>query len=351
MSEAQSIILPVATPPEGGSLGTILKNSFVLYRGHFGPFTRVLLVPVGLMMVGAYACIGLSHLYINRIEQAMGGLNVGNIGFFLLGLLLVMLGPLLLLKKGVLDYAIYMASLCSNTAEVLNGKKPDFEGAYAAIAKEKFKPYMALLTAYLVIPLLAFLPFIMGSILAGLIQAEGLPALIFGMGLLLSLGAGIICTVCLILLSFIFQIVAFEKLTLNPLPAFLESSRMVFQAPFRTLSLQIILMILTGTLLPFPLAGLLRLLRLTFVLDFLHRGFVDSLLLNIAPESGWGDVLPYYDWIYGFLRNNTPAIAASLTDTLVMAIITSLLLPLGTFAFTLLYWDIQSRLKNKLSGN
>jgi hypothetical protein len=351
MSEAQSIIPPVETPPKGASPGEILKKSFVLYLSHFGPFTHVLLAPVGLMVVGAYACIGLSHLYIEQAEIFLGGYTPGNIGFVLLGLLVVMLGPFLLFKKGLIDYAIYMASLCGNAMDVLNGKAPDFKETYTAFAKEKFKPYIVLLTAYLLVPLLAFLPFITGSLLAGLIRAEGVPALVFGSGLLLSLGAGIISTIGLILLSFIFQVAAFEKLNLNPLPALLQSSRMVLHAPFRTLILQVILMILTGTVLPLPLSGLLRLLGLALPLDFLHRGFVDSLLSDIAPESGWGDYIPYYDWIYGFLCSHVQAISASLSDTLVMATITSLLLPLGTFAFTMLYWDVQSGRENKHPDN
>jgi hypothetical protein len=351
MSEAQSIIPPVETPRKGASPGEILKKSVGLHLHHFGPFTRVLLAPVGLMVVSAYACIGLSHLYIEQAEIFLGGYTPGNIGFVLLGLLAVMLGPFLLFKKGLIDYAIYMASLCGNAMDVLNGQVPDFKEAYTAFAKEKLTPYFILLTAYLLVPLLAFLPFIMGSILAGLIQTKGVPALVFGSGLLLSMGAGVISTFALILLSFIFQVAAFEKLTLNPLPALLQSSRMVLHAPFRTLILQVILMILTGTVLPLPLAGLFRLLGLTFPLDFLHRGFVDSLLSDIAPESGWGDYIPYYDWIYGFLLGHAQAISASLSNTLVMSMITSLLLPLGTFAFTLLYRDVQSGRENKHPGN
>jgi hypothetical protein len=64
-------------------------------------------------------------------------------------------------------------------------------------------------------------------------------------------------------------------------------------------------------------------------------------LKGAAPVGDTASLFPGYGQMFQMLEENNLSIAKSLTDTVLGVLVTSLLLPLGTLAFTRIYWDIR----------
>lgn len=335
-------------PTGNHTFGRILAESFKLYLMHGWPFTRPLLLPMAMIILGLYGCIGLTSLYLKAMEPYLDGPL--SIILVLLGFFLIFCVTFLVLKTGFLQYIFYIVSLCNNTAQVLQGEKPDFKAAYQEIFKTKLKPYAMLLTGYFIPSLIALLPPVLAIMLAALFQTPAVTILLIAVGFLASLALGAAWVIYVFFLTYIFQITAFESVPLNPLPTFRESAVMTWQAPFKTFFMQVLLLLLTSYIIPCPLVWLLRAMNLTYPLDLLHRSFTGGLLQGLAPEAGWGEMVDSYDMIYPIIQEFFQHLPAMLTDSLLGAVITSLLLPLGTFAFTLLYFDIKVRQKTVQAG-
>ncbi|MCE3236748.1 MAG: hypothetical protein K0Q50_2939 [Vampirovibrio sp.] len=325
-------------PGQGLTLFSILKETARLYRRHWLAFTRVLLPPVGLMVLTFYGFNILLALLNIQLTDNMQLVQTYFWAFIVSSMLLALVSTALVLKGGW-QYVVYWASLNRNAQEVIEQTPPDFKAAYRHIAKEQGWPYKTLVALYCALPLLACLPVIgapvLGSLAGGSDASSFTGPLFLLMGFLLSGLLLIIWLAAAVFFSFIFQITAFEGLSASPAVTFLQSARLTLKRFWATLGLQAILLIATNYLLNYPIALLIRLLGLSLPLDRLHQWMLMSFLNGLEPAS------PLHDQAISMLREHLPEFASGLTDSLLMVVITALLLPLGTFAFTLLYQDIK----------
>lgn len=320
------------------TLLSILKETIRLYKRAGLNFTRVLLPPVGLMALTFYGFTLLLTLINNQIIHHPRLVQAHPLEFILLSLLLALVAIVLVLKGGW-QYLVYWASLNRNAQEAIENRSPDFRGAYHHIAKEQGWPYKTLVAMYCALPLLACLPVLLAPILGGFAGAEhqwAAPVFMLG-GIVFSGLLLLLWLLAAVFFTFIFQITAFEGLSASPARAFLQSARLTLQRFGTTLALQVILLISTNYLLNYPMALLLRVLRLSQPLDQLHQWILMSYLDGLEPTT------PLQEQAMSLLQGHLPDLAAGLTDSLLMVLITALLLPLGTFAFTLLYRDIQQQ--------
>jgi hypothetical protein len=148
----------------------------------------------------------------------------------------------------------------------------------------------------------------------------------------------LVWSVLTIPMSLVFQVMVFQPTAgNNPVPILLESGRLVIQRLWTTLGLQLILFLATNYVLTMPVAFLGRLFHLVAPLDALHQWVLGLVLHNLTtqPDSH----LALQQWTSA-LPGLVPELARGWTDSTVMLIMTALLLPLGTFVFTLLYRDI-----------
>jgi hypothetical protein len=333
--------MPWLTPdalPSGQSLGQILKASFQQYFKNGWTLTRPLLVPLLKIFLGGYACIILNYLYINGMANA-------GISLILLGMLVITALTLWPFLTGFWQYIVFFASLNRNAAEAFAGQPIQPAMAYKTVLKNNSGAYQLLLLAYFCIPLLVF--FILSALSVGAISsgpaqdtaslaASGLAALA------LQGSAWIISGVLAILFTFIFQSAAFEKLPLNPFPILLASMRLVKQRWLVVVVLQFILAFLTTILLPALISTLFRLLSISKPLDMLHTWLIHIILEGAAPSKETAALLPpAYVQLFQTISDNISAMASALTDSILAMLLTALLLPLGTLAFTRLYWDIR----------
>ncbi len=324
-SGGTSLMDQLPHPGTESSLQGILKRSFMLYKQSGFAFTRVLILPVLQILAGIYGALALNFWYTHVMLENYGTLIGEHIWQWLGGLAVILTAALLLFKKGFLETTLLVASLNRNVLEVLQGKPPDFKTAYHNFAKTRWRAYTLLLSAYMLLLVPVILPLVLALPLAA--SAGDFASVVLFMGLLGTLVLGCLWLVSCVLLTFIFQIAAFEPLPLNPWPTFMQSARLVWRAPFRTLFLQVILLVLTSYILPWPVIMLLRLAHATVPLDMWHTWMLTTFMDNATLDVSMLDLL----------ESNLPAVAALFTDSLVGMVVTMLLLPLGTFAFTLLY--------------
>lgn len=326
------------------SLWQILLQSTRLYLRHWKPFTQVLVTPMLLIMGGLYSCLILSHWAMYGVSQHISDEVQGYVWpLLLVGILVISIATLIWFCVGAWQYAIYFGSLNINAQEVLEEKPVDFKQAYQSISRHKAMAYKGLLSvAYALLPALAIGTVILFCIIGAICAATGNMMAYFG---LMLAGFGIsalillIWAVLLIPLSFVVQIATLEAGSLNPMRVFMRSTKLVFSRFWTTLGLQILLFAATNYIVPMPLTFISRKLSLTLPLDKIHHW-----IMTIMVESMQKDMQTTTDPMaleaFTSLQRAIPSIAHSWTDLTFVLIITALLLPWGTFAFTLLYRDI-----------
>jgi hypothetical protein len=309
---------------------------------HGWPLTRVLLLPTLYILIGLYSCLILCHGFINTVTDHYMALAQQHLLLFLAIVAVLALGTLSLFFKGFWQYAVYWTSLNLNAQEALTGQPLDIPAAYRLIAQEKRVAYKLLLVAYGALAGLAVTVFVACALLATLLTLLQNPVAAGGLlliGLVVStllLGLWVILTIPM---SLAFQVMVFQPTAQpNPLPILLESGRMVMKRFWATLGLQLILLIATNYLLTLPIAFVARVSRLVMPLDALHQWLIGMLLSSAASDPGSD---PTVRQLISTMQGMAPELAHGWTDATVMLAVTALLLPLGTFAFTLLYRDIR----------
>lgn len=325
------------------SLWRILQQTLAYYRQHGAAFTRVLLLPVAQMALASYGCVALVNGLVDYAITQQTDLVQNHLWLVLTLIGLICLMALFFVIRGGWQYVVYWASLNRNALEAIEQKPIDFKAAYQAVSQQQKRPYQLLLAIYCALPLGASLPVLLTPLLIGLFS--GMSELAGPLLLLVScLLSGLLLSIWLVaavFMSFIFQIAGLEPLPGSPAATLLYSARLTLQRFWATLGLQVILLIVTNYLLNLPLALLLRLLHLSQPLDALNQWLIQSTLEG-AHISAKTDMQAQ---LLSLADSHVPELAASVTDAILMLLITALLLPLGTFAFTLLYRDILAHFK------
>lgn len=314
----------------------ILSRALTLYKQHWRPFTRVLLAPVVEIFIGLYASLALSQGFINWLTACCQTLIADNLWLAIGSVLLIVLACLSLTVRGTWRYLIYWATLCENAWEADQGEYIDFERAREQFLLHKQTAYSILATTYFSLPIIALIPILLMTAL-GLFLGENLLQLLMVAGGLQSLILLTCWGFSLILLSFVFQVAAFEKgIPLNPSPTFILSVKLALKRFSTTMCLQAAVFLLTNVLAPLPIIWLGRLTTISTLLDWLHLQLFGEAIRQCQTIMGGVPLLSDVVQGPGFV---TAMVQAS-TDLTLSFLITLLLLPFGTFAFTLLYKDI-----------
>ncbi len=308
--------------------GQLLAETLRLYQRHGLAFTRRLLAPVALIYLGGYACLYFNFQVIDQMV-ARDPMFVNRhpvMAFGSVGLIcLVTMG---LFCRGFWHYMVYWASLNLNAAEAIENRPVDFKAAFNRVGA-RANAYALLLVAYCLLPLVAVVPFWLFQTLGARMDLS-MQVVMTVAGLGLSAVAGLLTLVGLIFLSLIFQVAAFEPIGPNPLAIFRRSARLVWPVFWQATALQVMLYLVTNYAVPLPLWGLVRLLHADSPLNATNQWLV-------ARYLDWAPPPPQMAMLTETITRDIPGLAADITGMLLMTVVVSLLLPLGTFAFTLLY--------------
>lgn len=325
-----------------GSFLQVLRETFALYRRHGVAFTVVLLPSLFSVLLGAYGGLLLSDGLIQMSTNSELRLQpyYGLLMILLLGL--IGFGTIFCVLQGSWKYLIYCASLNINAVEVSQGKPPDFRRAYHEIAVSRSVRFQRLMTVYCALPLLfPFMLFIPYGAIHTLIvssgiapQVQSLLVLLFGiLGFVWIILFGILGFALMMLSSFILQIVAIEP-TASVYSVFKRSARLVLNQFWSVTGLQLLLGLMNSYFLPAPVIFVLRKLQLLSFADRTHQWLIQKALeVYTGPIKGFLADNVWFTVVQDYLPNT----ASSATDMVIAYFIAALLLPLGTFAFTLFY--------------
>lgn len=333
MTEPETRVSSAHQPPQRRGFGAILSRAFQLYFKNWRGFTGVLAWPVTQIFLGFYASQALS-LWLMDATQPFA---LTHSGLIISGVLLIAFLSVCLICRGTWQYLVYWASLCLNVWEAEEENFIDYRTAYNTMLLEKRTGYAVLAGAYFSLPLITLLPVTLLSMLGSLLGPQMLD-LLFLVGLLQSFILIAAWLFSLVPLSFVFQIAAFERgIPLNPLPTFTISLKLALKRFWTLFFMQILVFLITNALIPQPLVWLARLTHVSAPLDWLHGWILRETFTG--SEEIW-QKLPL---LGEFLTPDPTLIQIAtqiLSDLCLSTLITLLLLPLGTFVFTLLYKDI-----------
>lgn len=325
------------TPDEGFARN--LRESLQSYKNHGVAFTRVLIRPILLQLVGVYGCLILTYLVLEGL-LALFGTNPLLIGLVTLPLAF---GTILIFCRGFWEYMIYMVSLCRNAEEAWQGQSPDFAAACAATSRKKasYAAYLLMLVGLQMIPVFCF--WLVTVLALGFGRVLGQVASLFIMvsgGLL----AGIVLVAVILAMVYVslgFQVLAFEKVQSDPSYIPKRSIALVKGRFWRVAGLQALWLFLTTALIPGLIILLFQVTGLAGPLNMFHHWLLALILDQAQPLGGGLDPIPNYEAIYSLLNAQRPLLADVLSSTLISTVAPMLLLPLGSFSFTRVYLSSQ----------
>jgi hypothetical protein len=332
------------------TFGSVMRRTLAMARSHGAAFMRVLLLPVGKVLLGFYGSLAGSLFISQWATQPERLLFFQQYSVLFIALLLViLLLGLGLCFQGFWEYLIYSVSLCRNVREVSEthseNRPPDFKTAYLEIDRHR----KALLARWagivlVLLPLFPLLPAVGLPLLTALIPQLpiGVMALSVLAGLLLGGLLGLVWLVMQILLTYGLQALALTEAPSNVMTLAQDSMRLTRQRPWLTLGLQVVLFLCTNYLFTVPLVALLRFARLLAPLDDLHGWLSGILLADGMEQMTHLDLGALGAPLLAQLESLRPSLVSGLTDAAVGGSITLLLLPLGTMAFTLVYGHAQA---------
>ena len=339
-------ILP---PLQKQSIVDIFMASTRLYAKHGWPLTRPLVLPMLYQLFGIYGSIAGSYYLLDYFEARI---LAGDTQAFTL--LWVTVLPWTLFTVGVFcmgfwQYIVYFASLNINCAELVQEKTPDFKAAYKAI-EAKTWPYVLILKLLILVQIAWFFVFFGSFALALYVKTPPINVIICltGMGVSMVLAlAGVILSVYF---SMSFQVLAFEEVPLNPITTAQKSFSYIWKNFWRTVLLLLIMLALTAFIAPTLFTVIARPLYLLYPVDVFHQWFVGMVIEGMQPSLDFSVDVPLGPFsktihLGRFFTEQVPSLAAMCSDSLVGLLITALMLPWGTMAYTLLYGDLRCRLE------
>lgn len=323
---------------EACSLFSLLSQTLRFYRQEGWRLTRSLFVPLGKIFLGLYGWLILFHWFVNGMMLQFL-LQEGDLWMAIVAMLLLTVGTLYFFFAGFWEYMVAWAAQPIVVRAILAGESPDVSAATRIIVKERHRVYSILLTVYMLLPLLACVPALLAPLISVLVLA-GNP---LGSSALLLLGFGVtLCLLCVWLLlmwacSFIFQSVGLDTPCPSVWNVFRSSVRRVLWRPWVTLCLQLLLWAFTNLLAPLACVQLPRWLGLMAPFDALHVWILSMMMQGLPPASESSGVSPE---LLALLTSHPSDLAAIWTDMAAGLLVTALLLPLGSIAFTQLYLAI-----------
>lgn len=316
------------TKTKGGiNIFVIIFKSLMLYIKNFLPLTRVMMFPVLGQIIGLTLVFYPTFMYVqNFMAKLTAGNLQQNLLLILLGLFLIIIPGFAIFIKAFWDYMIAMVSLNAMAADIIKkGNLGDFK-VYNSAAKMRTNDYIILLLLLTLLWIfITVFPFFAFTV--GLFVNSSLVVPIFLLMVLISVVFAIILSVRLCLA---FQIFAFE--TISPVEVLKKSWKLMNGNFWRTIFMGIVLIIVTGLIIP---ALICSIIEKSFLVNYLVPPF-QSYVNIFAKNQGFITLLAK--------ANMTPfSLALTTALTTVGAAITAIMLPWGSASFTMLYFDILDR--------
>jgi len=306
---------------------SILLDTFEIYYKNFFSFSRVMLYPVFGQILGIILIFFLTYVYRVYILDNMTPeqLNSGLI-FLLLALLFLVMPGFGVFITAFWDYMVSMISLNTMTEEIVKkGNISNFK-LHNNQVKLKTNEYIVLLLLITLIwSVLIILPFF--AFFLGIFVNSPVITLFFVM---LSAISAILCWIISVKISLAFQIFAFENI--SPLEVIKKSWKITSKNFWRISFLGAILIFITAYLVPEIFVSLAE-----------KYNFMEVLR---TPFNAYLKLFSYNDIFMQYLQDAQLTLDG-LSDNLVLSCIsigvTLFLLPLGSSAFTLLYFDLSDK--------
>lgn len=317
----------------GTNIFLIIFKSLIIYLKNFLPLSRVMLFPVFGQMVGLFLIFYPNYLYIEKYLGKISGETIHqNLAFVILGLILILIPGFAVFLKAFWDYMIVTVSLNNMISDIV--KKGNFTNfkVYNNSVKLRTGNYVMLLLIIMLLWLLVII-FPFSALFFGNFINTVLIVPIFFLMVVISIIFLIILSVNL---SLAFQVFAFESITGMDV---IKRSWTLMKGNFwRTVFMGTVLLLITCLFVP----GLVNsLVEKSSFISYLMLPF-ESYIDLFSKNPMFIELLSKYNLTaFGF--------AEILTLSVIGTIITAMMLPWGSAAFTLLYYDAVPRAgKSKL---
>jgi hypothetical protein len=313
----------------GTNIFTIIFKSLIIYIKNFLPLSRVMLFPVFGQIIGMFLIFYPTYLYRQQYLAKLSAENLQqNLVFILLGLLLLVLPGFVIFIKAFWDYMIVTVSLNTMVSDIVkNGNFSNFK-IHNNSVKLRTSNYVILLLILTLFWLgVLFFPFL--SCFFGIFINPEFILPVFSIMMMIS---AIFTIVLCVNHSLVFQIFAFE--TASPIGTIKKSWHLIKENFWRTFFMGILLILSTWWLIPNIITSL-----------FEKSPFMSY---SVQPFEAYVNLFTNNQGFIEFLAkaNLSPHNFSIALDLMTVAtIVASLLLPLGSVCFTLLYFDISERKK------
>ncbi len=315
----------------------IIFKSFLVYIKNILPLTRPMLFPIFGQVLGIGLILGPTYFITEYAQQHFSQAElIKNMWLFVLVIIISVIPGFFIFVKAFWELLVVTVSLNLMILELIKSGKLKSYDTYNNVVKLRTKDYIILLLIltliWIIIPLVPFLLAVLG-------YAAGIGHMVVSISvLILSAITFILLCVISVYLSLSYQIFAFENL--SAIETLKKSCNIVNQNFFRTLILATIVGIITGTLIPILAEDGLQKLNVINWLALPFKAFLQKLvntpnfITNFISEVSQGSIK---------LKENIDVAANLAFLSTFKIVITLLLLPLGTCAYSLLYFDILSR--------
>jgi hypothetical protein len=312
----------------------IIAKGTLIYLKNFFSLTKVMLFPIFGQLIGILLILLPSYFFSQNITRFMLPENIAkNFVLILLGLIVIILPGFFVFAKAFWEYMTAMVALNSSIGNIVAAGKLKDYAILNQCVKLRTKDYIVLLSLLTLI------------ILGGLL----LPLSIFSLSLLNTVDTAFLTTAFMIIelfmvfilliisvyLSLAFQVFAFE--TISPVETIKRSWSLVRSSFWKTFFTGCAVMLVTGILIP------------SVFQSFAGKGlFLNAIVLPVQTYmASFSNLIDAFRTTQiGFYLLGTLTeydIAKNLVLLIIGALVSGLILPLGSAYYTLLYYDLSSK--------
>ncbi len=334
----------------------IFRDSIRLYAQTWMPFTATLAKPLFLILAGCYGCLAGSYVLLDLATQHYGDFFYANPL-----MLIVLITPFALVTlsffiQGFWEYLVYFSSLGLNAAQIIQEKStsspptsskintPDFKAAYQCVLDRS-----PLYTSFLVfIVCVQLVPVLIGIL--GYFSMEMVSENYRFFTLIPSVSLFIVLTIASVILSFLvalgFQLIAFEPELKNAMQLIRRSLSISVGQFIRIAYLISITTFIASYLIPELIYFIFKVTKLITPIDQLHIWLTALITEGLDPSANQSTQdlsFPLYDQAYQLLKSSDSQghLGTYLSKSVFVGVVNALLLPFGTYVFTMMYLDIR----------
>ena len=332
------------------SIFKIIQEALYLYATNFFAYTKVMIFPIVAHLIGIPYILGIAYFlpdYLTDIFSLQYIIENQHIAYLLV--IIATLPGFILFLAGFWAYLVAMVSLNRFTEAIIKEDEAVTTKICAEYVKKRKTKYIYVLALMMLLWIVAFIFMLVPFILSGVIPACILSLLIFLVGLFV-----ILFLLCIsIYLSLSFQVFAFEDVSV--MDVFKRSFNLIDKNFCRTLFLLLVLYIITGILAPFIIGLVFDLTGLLHLIAQPVNWFSERFLTQIEQLSYMysSDIVDSVKQSASLMNLKDPVtdLSKMVISNTISSVVTCGMLPLGTIAFTLLYFDIVNKKKAQIEND